>query len=206
MKKGIIFDLDGTLWDSVSSVAASWNIGGEKILGCKMNITREVLSGYMGKTMDQFLPIFGDVSVEKATEALNYCVDYQLEYLKENPGILFPMVRETLERLAQKYPLYIVSNCRGGYIETFLETMELGEFFQDHEDYGRTGLSKGHNIKILMERAGLTEAVYVGDTQGDYEATLFAQIPFIFAAYGFGNVKEPKQEIQQISDLIGILL
>lgn len=205
MKKGIIFDLDGTLWDSVDSVATSWNVGGKKILGKDLSISREVLGGFMGKTMDQFLPIFGDVSKELAQEALDYCMQYELEYLREVPGILFPNVRETLEELALKYPLYIVSNCQVGYIETFLETMKMGQLFQDFEDYGRTGLPKGRNIQILMERTGLAEAVYVGDTQGDYEATLFAQIPFIFAEYGFGQVQDATLRIQHFSQLLSLL-
>lgn len=205
MKKGIIFDLDGTLWDSVDSVAASWNIGAKKILGVDLSISREVLGGYMGKTMDQFLPIFGDVSKEEAQKALDYCMEYELEYLRQVPGVLFPDVRETIMELAKKYPLYIVSNCQVGYIETFLETMDLKEIFLDFEDYGRTGLPKGRNIQILMERAQLDDAVYVGDTQGDYEATVLAQIPFIFAQYGFGEVKEATLQIQNFSQLLSLV-
>ena len=205
MKKGIIFDLDGTLWDSVDSVATSWNIGAKKILGVDLSISREVLGGFMGKTMDQFLPIFGDVSKEKAQEALDYCMEYELEYLRQVPGILFPKVRETLAKLSKKYPLYIVSNCQVGYIETFLETMNMKEIFLDFEDYGRTGLPKGRNIQILMERVKLDEAIYVGDTQGDYEATILAQIPFVFAEYGFGQVDNANQRIQSFEQLLGIL-
>ena len=107
--------------------------------------------------------------------------------------------------LAKKYPLYIVSNGQVGYIETFLETMDLKEFFLDFEDYGRTGLPKGRNIQILMERAQLDDAVYVGDTQGDYEATVLAQIPFIFAQYGFGEVKEATLQIQNFSQLLSLV-
>lgn len=205
MKKGIIFDLDGTLWDSVDSVAASWNIGAKKILDKDLNISRDVLGSFMGKTMDQFLPIFGEVSEEKAQEALDYCMQYELDYLKEVPGVLFPKVRETLEELSKKYPLYIVSNCQVGYIETFLDVMGMGMLFQDHEDYGRTGLPKGENIKILMKRAGLLDAIYVGDTQGDFDATVVAGIPFIFAEYGFGQVKNADQRIQSFEQLLGIL-
>ena len=31
MKKAVIFDLDGTMWDSSESVAAAYNIGLEKM-------------------------------------------------------------------------------------------------------------------------------------------------------------------------------
>ena len=38
-----------------------------------------------------------------------------------------------------------------------------------------------------MERNRIPSAAYVGDTQGDLEAARLAGIPFVWAAYGFGN-------------------
>ena len=206
MKKGIIFDLDGTLWDSVDSVAQSWNIVVERRLGRKFNITNETLSHYMGKTMDQFLTLFEGVEQEQAKDVLNECVEYELEYLREKPGILYPKVREVLEELGKEYRLFIVSNCQVGYIETFLEVMNMESLFEDFEDYGRTGLPKGENIKILIERTNIEDAIYVGDTQGDYEATIVAGIPFIFASYGFGTVPEAKKSIAKFNELRAIFL
>ena len=40
MKKGILFDLDGTLWDSREAVAASWNEELE-LLGVDYRVTKE---------------------------------------------------------------------------------------------------------------------------------------------------------------------
>lgn len=206
MKKGIIFDLDGTLWDSVDSVAQSWNIVGERRLGRKLNITNETFSHYMGKTMDQFLTIFDGVEQEQAKALLGECMEYELEYLREKPGILYPKVREVLEELGKEYRLFIVSNCQVGYIDTFLEVMNMESLVEDFEDYGRTGLPKGENIKILIERAKIEDAIYVGDTQGDYEATIVAGIPFIFASYGFGTVPAAKKSIAKFDELRAIFL
>ena len=201
MKDGIIFDLDGTLWDSVQSVAESWNIMATRLLGKKVNISREKLSTYMGKTMDQFLTIFDDVEAELAKKVLKECMEYELEYLKEHPGTLYPNVREVLEELSKQYNLYIVSNCQEGYIETFLETMDMESLFLDFEDYGRTGLQKGDNIKLLIQRNGVKNAVYIGDTQGDYDATIKANIAFIYASYGFGELKKVEKSISEFSQL-----
>ena len=39
-----------------------------------------------------------------------------------------------------------------------------------------------------MERNGLKAPVYVGDTQGDFEACKAAGVPFVWVEYGFGKV------------------
>ena len=69
--------------------------------------------------------------------------------------------------------------------------------------FGDTGLPKGDNIRILMERHGITDAVYIGDTQGDLEASQKAGIPFIFCTFGFGNPETYDAKIDAFSDLPG---
>ena len=51
-KKGIIFDMDGTVWDSSENVAKSWT---EKIHEAgypDKSVTREDIQSVMGKPMD----------------------------------------------------------------------------------------------------------------------------------------------------------
>ena len=45
----------------------------------------------------------------------------------------------------------------------------------------------------------------MGDTSGDLEAAKLAGVPFIYAAYGFGDVSSPDYMINQISDLLSAL-
>lgn len=74
----------------------------------------------------------------------------------------------------------------------------------DYECFGDTGKSKGENIRLIMERNRIDDAVYVGDTQGDYEAAVFAGIPFIFAKYGFGNPANYDYAINGIKELLDL--
>ena len=52
-KKGIIFDMDGTLWDSAEGVAKSWTRIVNREYDKDRVITVEDIHGVMGKTMDK---------------------------------------------------------------------------------------------------------------------------------------------------------
>ena len=106
-----------------------------------------------------------------------------------------------IEELKEKYPLYIVSNCQSGYIEAFLDHYGFGKYFEDIECYGNNLRQKGDNIRLLADRNGLTEAVYVGDIQGDYDASCHAGVGFIHAAYGFGTIAADVPEIHTFEEL-----
>ena len=60
---GIIFDVDGTLWDSVEVVAESWNLAIKENSDLEPNLNREILQELFGKTMDEtailkHIPVF----------------------------------------------------------------------------------------------------------------------------------------------------
>ena len=74
MKQGIIFDMDGTLWDSTVGVAESWN---EILKQEKVNrtpLTVEDFRGIMGKTMDVIAAkFFPDMPEKERMELLDKC-------------------------------------------------------------------------------------------------------------------------------------
>lgn len=202
MKKGIIFDMDGTLWDSADGVAKSWTEVVNQEYDKERVITTEDIQNVMGRTMDKIAEIiFPNLDEKARLELMNHCCMYENEYLREHGGILFPQLEETLKILKEKYHLYIVSNCQSGYIEAFLEHYGFGHYFDDIECYGNNLFQKGENIRLVVERNELTKAVYVGDIQGDYDATMEAGLPFIHAAYGFGTIAQETAKINSLTEL-----
>lgn len=202
MKQGIIFDMDGTLWDSAEHVAVSWNQVLEEDGRIGKRLKKEDIQGVMGKTMDVIADLlFPELSKEARMQLLNDCCLKENEYLREHGGVLYPGVEETLKALGEKYSLFIVSNCQKGYIEAFLDHYGLWDYFDDIECYGNNLLQKGENIRSIAERNGLGMAVYVGDIQGDYEASRMAGAGFIHAAYGFGTVDAPVPAINSFQEL-----
>lgn len=201
-KKGIIFDMDGTLWDSAEGVAKSWTRIVNKEYDTERIITVDEIHGVMGKTMDKIAEIlFSELEEKARLSLLEKCCNDENEYLRENGGVLYPDLEETLIELKKDYNLYIVSNCQSGYIEAFLDYYGFWKYFEDIECFGNNGLQKGENIRRLAERNGLVKAVYVGDIQGDYDATMEAGLPFVHAAYGFGTIAQEVPVIRCFKEL-----
>ena len=210
MKKGIIFDMDGTLWDSAAQVAESWNVAAKGI-GYEYHLTAEDIMAVMGKPMDELAElIFKQPNREDSMRLLKVCGDYENEYLRENGAKLYPELRNTMETLkTMGYSLYIVSNCQSGYIEAFLDYYKFHDLFDDIECFGNNNKQKNENISLIVDRNELDKAVYVGDIQGDYEATMKAGLPFIHAAYGFGKINDKVvtiNELKELPEIIGTVI
>ncbi|WP_347860928.1 HAD family hydrolase [Salimicrobium sp. PL1-032A] len=199
---GIIFDLDGTLWDPVDTVKDAWN---EAILSKRpeeKKLNREDLEGIMGLHIEEVgEKLFPHLGKEEREEIIRACFDAETEVIRKQGARLYPGLEETLQQLSKEYALFIVSNCQDGYIEAFYEAHGLEKYFDDYENPGRTGLPKGENIKLVIKRNGLKQPVYIGDTSGDEKAARHAGIPFYYASYGFGQAETFEREIKAITDL-----
>ena len=207
MKTGLIFDMDGTLWDSSEGVAASWTEKVRELGHDRPAITKEDVMSIMGLTMDRIADIiFADLPKDERMRLLDLCCAHENDYLREHGGVLYPDLETTFKALRKEgYELYIVSNCQSGYIEAFLEHHGFGHYFSDIECYGNNLKGKGENIALLAERNSLEKAWYIGDIQGDYDATVQAGFDFIQAAYGFGTIEQTVPELERFSDLPRLL-
>ena len=86
-----------------------------------------------------------------------------------------------------------------------MDYYQLNDLVDDFECYGKTLKQKGENIRLVVERNKLEEAVYVGDIQGDYDESCKAGVGFVHAAYGFGTIDEKVPKIHTLGELPGVL-
>lgn len=201
--ESLIFDIDGTLWDTRALVAESFT--------AQMDAR-----GIPHPKMDEafFTPLFGKIVEEIADDMLpevpadqRYaivaeCTDNLVDFMKDHPcQVGYPRVAETLEVLSEKHRLFIVSNSQRGYPEMCMDKLGIRKYFSGWLCHGDTGTSKGETIRKLMADYGIENAVYIGDTQGDLEATRVAGIPFIWASYGFGTPEHWDGKIEAFSQL-----
>ena len=204
--ESIILDIDGTLWDSRALVAEGYNIQlTEEGLG-HLCVTAEELKPLFGKVLEEIADIlFVSIPESERYDLMARCMKTENLHMHEDPcHIGYPKIRETVEELAKKYRLFIVSNSEKGYPELCMEKLGLIPYIEGHLCYGDTGTSKGKTIRALMEKHHIGSCVYVGDTQGDYEATLEAGVPFIWASYGFGTPTGYTAKIDSFEELLNL--
>ncbi len=198
---GIIFDIDGTLWNATPSSAKGWNIGLEQLEESK-RVTFEDIQRVTGNPMHKCVEMLLPELNKKYPDLASILNLAELEIIQKEGGVLYEGVKDKIPQLAEKYDLYLVSNCDEGYLELFLKLSGLRDYFKDADCHGRTQNSKGQTIKGLVERNNLKNPVYIGDTKGDCDATEEAGVDFIFASYGFGEVENPSISISSFKELI----
>ena len=99
-KPMLIFDLDGTLWDSAANVAVSWNIIFRREYPSLPDLTKEDIHSVMGLTMKEIEgKLHPSMPEERRSELFDECCRYEVEYLREHGGDPYPKLRETMEEL-----------------------------------------------------------------------------------------------------------
>lgn len=203
---GLIFDLDGTLWDASESCVSAWNQALRNKGVTDFVVTKQHAHAFAGKLLeDIFAQYFTFLPKEEYQDMVNAYAEQEEFHMREYGGKLYPDVRELLTQLSEIYPLFIVSNCLSGYIENFLQQHQLEHLFADFECSGNTGRPKAENIGMIINRNQLKNAVYIGDTMGDFEAAKKNDIPFIYAQYGFGSIEGHDYTANNFADIPPLL-
>ena len=184
----LIFDLDGTLWDTSRSCAVGWNRVIDRHAIPFRTITEHDVRGVTGLPHDECIrTVFDGLGEPDVRTLIDETTLEDNDIVARAGGVLYPGVADGLARLAQRRPLYIVSNCQAGYIESFLTWSGFTPLFADVECWGNTGEPKTENLRRLIARNGLQRPVFAGDGEGDRDAARANNVPFVHVAYGFGR-------------------
>jgi phosphoglycolate phosphatase len=197
----LIFDLDGTLWDAAPASTFGWNLALEE-MGLPRRISDADIRSVSGRPFPECAATLLPELVPIPQATIDHLEARERTGIELIPGDLYPGVAEGLRQLAERYPLFLVSNCPGWYLEAFFRHRGLQECFTGWDCWGLSGISKSGMLLNLAERYRLESAVYVGDTRGDCDATEAAGLTFAFVEYGFGSVDDPALAFEDFAALV----
>ena len=202
--ESLIFDIDGTLWDSRAIVAKGYNKQLKKEGLEHLSVNPDILKTVFGKMNTEIANIlFASLPEVVRYPLLERCIEQEDRALEEDEcDVAYPKVKETLEKLHEKHRLFIVSNGQYGYPRLCMEKLGLTHLFSGDLCFGQTLTCKGETILKLMKDHNITSACYIGDTQGDLEATELAGIPFVYCTFGFGNPTHYWKKIDSFEELL----
>jgi phosphoglycolate phosphatase len=194
----LVFDLDGTLVDSLADIASAANTTLRRIAPGVAPLTREEVRAFVGEGARQL--------VERCLAARGlphspddvlplYLETYRAGLLVETR--LYPGVREALEELGGR-TLAVLTNKPGDLSRAILEGLGVAGFFARIWGGGDVVAKKPDPAGLLALIAELqarpNEAVLVGDSPVDVRTARAAGVTSVGATYGFdpeGLVGEP---------------
>ena len=155
---GIILDIDGTIWNTTPIVAEAWNHAIKSICPMVPLVTAEILQGQFGKPMNVIADnLFKGITQEERELLLDACCRLEQKAITENKtDITYPGVIKGIKTLAEKYRLFIVSNCQDGYIELTMHKNGIESDITDLDNapmntYAISSTFNNPTIAIILE-------------------------------------------------------
>lgn len=202
MVEMILFDMDGTLWDTVNTTVKAVKIISEKYEDVK-EISEEIVTKSMGLGFSDVAKNYMPYLEKDRREAvLKEIMAKNLEVVKNEGADIYPSVHEVIKELSKRYSIGIVTNNFTEYAELFVDTSGLKPYFTDYLGASSLGKSKADAITTILKKYNVSKAVYVGDTKGDMESSKEAGVIFIHAKYGFDKTLSTDYQIDNFSELM----
>lgn len=197
----IIFDLDGTLWDTREITLKSANIVAAKYPDIK-EITMIEVEGGMGYSFEETSEIYMPyLDKDRREKYFRKIIDTNIDLINKEGTKLYEGVKDTIINLSKDYKLGIVTNNNDNYVKSFFKSSGLEEYFTDYMGAASYNLTKGEAIKKLVSKYNEKTNYYVGDIKQDMISSEDAGVTFIHAKYGFDKELETKYYINNIKML-----
>ena len=188
MKTGIIFDLDGTLLDTLEDLHAAVNHTLAQF-HCPPRTLEEVRR-FVGNGVDQLvrLSLPGKDTDPDVSEVIAVYRSYYNAHCREKTGP-YAGILQALADLATEYPLAVVSNKPDSAVKPLCREY-FGDIYSLGERKETPRKPAPDMVWQAMSAIGVSQCVYVGDSEVDILTAKNAGVPCLSVTWGFRNEAE----------------
>jgi len=219
-KKLLIFDLDGTLIDSVPDLATAVN---EMLLSLKRpTFSEETIRFWVGNGAQTLVKraLSGDTAIDENLdadyfdEALTIFLRAYSKHLSQKT-VTYPHVLETLEKLKDAgFEMTIVTNKPYDFVQPLLDGLDLAGYFTYYLGGDSLEVKKPDPLPLrhVCDRFGvsLDQSVMIGDSKNDILAANACNMDSIAVTYGYNygediRIYHPKTVLDDFAEIINCL-
>jgi len=198
--EAIVFDLDGTLWNSNKTCTGAWNTVLQDLAN-NTRITVRDMDSVSGKPIEECINMLLPGIKQKHGNINELLTESERNYIDRYGSVMYADVLENIIKLADLFKIYIVSNCQEWYLQKFIQISKLSHVLSGWDCFGRSGREKSKMLMAIKKKNKIKSAVYVGDTMHDRESANQADMDFIQVTYGFGEPIEDAVKFNNFKDL-----
>lgn len=197
--EAVLFDFDGTVIDSYPGIQQAFD---EAYFLTYAEVNNVSIQPYIGPPIDKILAnVNNETDPDKIASFVSYFKNrYDTETYKSS--VLYDGMKELLDGLYNNnIRLFIVTNKREKPTRLITDHLGIAQFFSgfycsdSKEQYSSKAVIV--NDLLAVESLDNKKCVLVGDTSQDEAAASQNDVPFVYAAFGYGNLHQVERLVNE---------